>query len=311
MPRTTTRMEHSRSLSRRRDLRGVRGGPSVSAHRHKSLKSTALSYSDVMAGSPTLMTGEVRIVDTRDEPLRGAMMVVGFPTHGLVGSVAASYLVHSLDMNLVAYMVSEEFPPTVIMEEGIVNAPVRFYASKLVCGVEGSCDQLLVVMSDIQPPMSMLNPLGRALLDWAESKGVQLVVAVEGQPIETDTWGDARIVAMANRAAAPLLEKYRFDAANGVVTGLTGGLLLGAIGRTTPVLCLVAQAHKDYPDARAAARIIETINPLVPLIVLDTKPLRDKAREIETEVRKTLRQTRESLSSIRSAEAEGPGEMYR
>ena len=258
-----------------------------------------------------MVTSEVRIIDTRDEPMRGAMMVVGFPTHGLVGSVAASYLVHSLDMTLIAYMVSEEFPPTVIMEEGVVNAPVRFYASKLVCGVDRSCDQLLVVISDIQPPMSMLNPLGRVLLDWAESKGIQLVVAVEGQPIDSETWGDARIVAMANRAAAPLLEKYRFDAANGVVTGLAGGLLLGAIGRTTPVLCLVAQAHKDYPDARAAARIIETINPLVPLLILDTKPLRDKAREIESEVRKTLQQTRESVSRIRAAETEGPGEMYR
>ena len=258
-----------------------------------------------------MVTSEVRIIDTRDEPMRGAMMVVGFPTHGLVGSVAASYLVHSLDMTLIAYMVSEEFPPTVIMEEGVVNAPVRFYASKLVCGVDRSCDQLLVVISDIQPPMSMLNPLGRVLLDWAESKGIQLVVAVEGQPIDSETWGDARIVAMANRAAAPLLEKYRFDAANGVVTGLAGGLLLGAIGRTTPDLRLVAQAHKDYPDARAAARIIETINPLVPLLILDTKPLRDKAREIESEVRKTLQQTRESVSRIRAAETEGPGEMYR
>jgi uncharacterized protein len=255
--------------------------------------------------------GEVRIVDTRDEPLKGAMMVVGFPTHGLVGSVAASYLVHSLDMSLVAYMISEEFPPTVIMEEGVVSAPVRFYASKLVCGVDRSCDQLLVVISDIQPPVNMLNQLGRILLDWAEAKGVQLVVAVEGQPIESEVRGDARIVAMANRAAAPLLEKYRFDAANGVVTGLAGGLLLGAIGRTTPVLCLVAQAHKDYPDARAAAKVIETINPLVPLLVLDTKPLREKAREIESEVRKTLQQTRESMSSMRAAEPEGPGEMYR
>jgi len=67
-----------------------------------------------------MTVSNVRIVDTRDEPLKGAMMVVGFPTHGLVGSVAASYLVHSLDMTLVAYMTSEEFPPTVIMEEGIV-----------------------------------------------------------------------------------------------------------------------------------------------------------------------------------------------
>ncbi|HTT14679.1 MAG TPA: PAC2 family protein [Thermoplasmata archaeon] len=258
-----------------------------------------------------MASADVRIVDTRDESLKGAMVVIGFPTHGLVGSVAASYLVHSLDMSLIAYMTSEQFPPTVIMEEGVVSAPVRFYASKLVCGVDRSCDQLVVVIADIQPPVDMLNVLGRTLLDWAEAKQVQLVVAIEGQPIENDVRGDARVVAMANRAAAPLLDKYHFDAANGVVTGLAGGLLLGAIGRTTPVLCLVAQAHKDYPDARAAAKVIETINPLVPLLVLDTKPLRDKAREIESEVRHTLQQTRESMSTMRAAEPEGPGEMYR
>ncbi len=255
--------------------------------------------------------GEVRIVDTRDESLKGAMMVVGFPTHGLVGSVAASYLVHSLDMSLVAYMVSEHFPPTVIMEEGVVHAPVRFYASKLVCGPERSCDQLVVVIADIQPPLGLLNALGRALLDWAEQKSVELIIAVEGQPIDNDIHGDARVVAMANRAAAPLLDRYAFPAANGVVTGLAGGIMLGAIGRITPVLCLIAQAHKDYPDARAAAKVIETVNPLVPLLVLDTKPLREKARQIEAEVRKTLQQTRDSVSKIRAAETEGPGEMYR
>jgi uncharacterized protein len=253
----------------------------------------------------------VTIVDTRDEPLQGAMMVVGFPTHGLVGSVAASYLVHALDMQPIAYMISENFPPTVVMEEGIVNAPVRLYASKLVCGVDRSCDQLVVVIADIQPPVEMLNALGRVLLDWSEAKGVHLIVAIEGQPIDTEVGADARIVAMANRAAAPLLEKYRFAAANGVVTGLAGGLLLGAINRSTPVLCLVAQAHKDYPDARAAAKVIETVNPLVPLIALDTKPLREKARQIEAEMRKTLRQTKESMANMREGSPEGAGEMYR
>ncbi len=264
-----------------------------------------------MPGPESREGGDVRIVDTRDESLKGAMMVVGFPTHGLVGSVAASYLVHALDMTLVAYMTSEQFPPTVIMEEGVVNAPVRLYASKLVCGPDRSCDQLVVVIADIQPPVSMLNGLGRVLLDWAETKGVQLVIAIEGQPIENEVHGDARVVAMANRAAAPLLERYNFQAANGVVTGLAGGIMLGAIGRVTPVLCLVAQAHKDYPDARAAAKVIETVNPLVPLLVLDTKPLREKARQIEAEVRKTLQQTRESVSKMHEQESSGPGEMYR
>jgi len=254
---------------------------------------------------------DVRIVDTRGDSLAGAMMVVGFPTHGLVGSVAASYLVHTLDMTAVAYMTSEGFPPTVIMEEGVVSAPVRFYASKVVCGVDRSCEQLVVAISDIQPPPDLLNHLGKSILDWAESKGIQLIVAVEGQPMEEEVRGDARVVAMANRAAATLLGKYHFEPANGVVTGFAGGLLLSAIGRNTPVLCLVAQAHKDYPDARAAAKVIETINPLVPMLVLDTKPLREKAQEIEAEVRSNLTKQHQSMTAMRDSEPVGPGEMYR
>jgi uncharacterized protein len=257
------------------------------------------------------MASEVRIVDTRGDSLRGAMMVVGFPTHGLVGSVAASYLVHTLDMAAIAYVTSEDFPPTVIMEEGVVSAPIRFYASKVVCGVDRSCEQLVVAISDIQPPPDTLNLLGRTILDWAEAKGVQLIVAVEGQPLEEELRGDARVVAMANRAAAPLLGKYKFEPANGVVTGFAGALLLSAIGRGVPVLCLVAQAHKDYPDARAAAKVIETVNPLVPMLVLDTKPLREKAQEIEGEVRRNLTKQQQSMNAMRESEAVGPGEMYR
>ena len=238
-------------------------------------------------------------------------MMVGFPTHGLVGSVAVSYLVHTLDMTQIGYVISEDFPPTVIMEEGVVSAPVRLYASKTVCGIDRSCEQLVVAISDIQPPAGLLNQIARALLDWAEAKEIQLVVAVEGQPLEEEIRGDARVVAMANRAAAPLLGKYRFDPANGVVTGFAGGLLLSAIGRATPVLCVVAQAHKDYPDARAAAKVIETINPLVPMLVLDTKPLREKAAEIEAEVRKNLQKQQQSMNTIQKAEQVGPGELYR
>lgn len=257
------------------------------------------------------MSAGLQIVDTRGESLKGAMMIVGFPTHGLVGSVAASYLVHTLDMSPIAYMVGEEFPPTVVMDEGIVTAPIRFYASKTVCGPDRRCEQLVVAIADIQPPVGVLNALGRTLLDWAEAKQLSLVVAIEGQPIEKETKGDARVVAMANRAAASLLDRYGFTRASGVVTGFAGGLLLPAISRTTPVLCLIAQAHKDFPDARAAAKIIETINPLVPLLVLNTRPLREKARQIEAEVRHNLEQQQQQIASMRPAESDGPGEMYR
>jgi uncharacterized protein len=255
---------------------------------------------------------DLHVIETRDEPLNGAMMIVGFPTHGLVGSVAASYLVHTLDMATIAYLISDGFPPTVIMEEGVVGAPIRVYASKIVCGPDRRCDQLVVAISDIQPPAELLNELSRVHLDWAESKGIQLVVCIEGQPLEDETKTvDARVVAMTNRAALPMLEKYTFEAANGVVTGFSGAVMLAALGRPLATMCLVAQAHREYPDARAAAKVIEAINPLVPMLVLDTKPLREKARQIEGEVRKNLQTQRQSLANMRQAETEGPGEMYR
>ncbi len=254
--------------------------------------------------------GAPSIVDTsRNTSLKGSMLVVGFPTHGLVGSVAASYLLHSLDMKPVGYMLSDCFPPTVVMEDGIVSAPVRFYASRIVCGVNGKCNQLVVCISDIQPQPELLNHIGTSILDWAESKKINLVVAVEGQPVQEPIGSDVRVVAMANRAASTLLDKYRFERANGVVTGFAGAILLSSVSRQTPVLCLVAQAHREYPDARAAARVIETINPLVPQLVLDTKPLHDKARQIETEMRRSIAQQKESMTQLGGTST--PSEMYR
>jgi uncharacterized protein len=252
----------------------------------------------------------IRIVDAgRETDLKGSMLVVGFPTHGLVGSVAVSYLVHSLDMKPVAYMTSDSFPPTVVMEDGIVVAPVRFYASRMVCGVNGKCEQLVVALSDIQPAPELLNQIGATILDWAQRRKVSLVVAVEGQPVQDPVGSEVRVVAMANRAASAILDRYSFERASGVVTGFAGALLLSSVGRRLPVLCLVAQAHREYPDARAAARVLETINPLVPLLLINTKPLLEKAQQIETEMRRSIQQQKESLNQL--ATPAPASEMYR
>ena len=47
------------------------------------------------------------------------------------------------------------------------------------------------------------------------------------------------------------------------------------------------------------------------MLVLDTKPLREKARQIESEVRKNLQKQQISMNAMREADRRGPGEMYR
>jgi uncharacterized protein len=250
----------------------------------------------------------LRMVETRRMFVKDSMLVIGFPTFGLVGSVAASYLVHAMDMKLIGHMLSDEFPPVVVMENGVVEMPVRVYATQVVCGVDNKCNQLVVVLSDIQPPVEMLNPMAEVILNWAEEREVSLVVALEGHPFRDDSMTDAKLVAMANKSATSIFDRYGFAKANGMVTGFTGALLLSSVERKIPVLSLVTQAHKDYPDANAAAMLLEALNPLVPLMLIDTKPLREKAVQIENEMRKNLEVQK---TSLRNLTQEPGGEMYR
>jgi len=252
--------------------------------------------------------GNMRIVETRRMFVKDSMVVVGFPTFGLVGSVAASYLVHSMDMKLIGHMLSEDFPPVVVMENGVVEMPVRIYATQVVCGIDGKCNQLVVVLSDIQPPVEMLNTMADVILNWAEEREVSLVIALEGHPFREDNLSEAQLVAMANRSATPIFDHFGFAKASGMVTGFTGALLLSSVERKLPVLSLVTQAHKDYPDANAAAMLLEALNPLVPLLLIDTKPLREKAVQIEREMRKNIELQH---TSIRNLTQEPGGEMYR
>lgn len=254
--------------------------------------------------------GDIKIVETRRLPIQGSMLVVGFPTFGLVGSVAANYLVHSMEMKPIGHMSSKGFPPTVIMEEGVVEMPVRMYATQVVCGIDNKCNQLVVMISDIQPSLEQLNQMADTILDWAEEREIALVVALEGHPFKEDTHSEPQVVAMTNRSAKDVFDKYGFSKASGMISGFTGGLLLSSVERKVPVVCLVTQAHKEYPDANASALLLEAMNPLVPLVLINTRPLREKAHQIESELRKNLDVQRASMRGLVKDHEPG-GEMYR
>ena len=57
--------------------------------------------------------------------------------------------------------------------------------------------------------------------------------------------------------------------AEGVITGIAGVLLNEGRRRGFDVLTFLAEAQSDYPDARAAAKVIETINAILLRTPLD------------------------------------------
>ncbi|MCK4756821.1 MAG: PAC2 family protein, partial [Thermoplasmata archaeon] len=61
------------------------------------------------------------------------------------------------------------------------------------------------------------------------------------------------------------------------------------------VICMLADAHQDYPDARAAARLIESLDNFFPKLKLDPQPLIDEAELLEKQLKKAMEQAKPAL----------------
>lgn len=231
---------------------------------------------------------------------RGALLVVGFPTFGLVGSIVAGYLVTALEMREIGRMNLGGFIPSVVVEEGRARAPIRIFAGPTVCGVGGKCDQLVVIDADLHPPPFLLVPMAEAILAWAQSHDIALAIAVEGFPGEPTKREEPAVLGMANDAALDTLRFLQLPKVTGVSTGFAAALLLAGMGPGghVPVLCTVSKAHPDHPDAAAAAKVIETLHPLFPSLNIDTAPLRATAESLEKSMRERLAEQSSSMDRL-------------
>ncbi len=232
--------------------------------------------------------------------LRQALVVIGFPSVGLVGSIATAYLADSLHLKQVGEVVSPTFPPTAMVRDGVGSSPIRIFMGDVVCGPDGKCEQLCVVQSNITPKPAMVASLAQALVSWARERGARQLVCLEGLSVEGESTEDARILGIANdEQGHGMLEllKVRLQP-DGLLVGLGGVLLYLARAIGQPALCLLAETRPDFPDARSAARLLEALQPFVPLVKIDERPLLEQAQILEAAVRKQRDRSKQSEKEL-------------
>jgi predicted ATP-grasp superfamily ATP-dependent carboligase len=229
-------------------------------------------------------------------PGRGAVLLSSFPSAGLAATVASHYIVRSLHLERVGRFESQDVAPIAVVQAGQVNPTIRAY------GRSG----LGLVLSEFPPLASQLNPIARTILDAADRFAARMVVCLEGVVPHPELDGsggaglaegenpdnawvafsrrDPEVVSAFGRTQARALEE-------GVIGGVSGALLVQAIGRKVPVAVLLVstRAPEGLPDHRAAAVLIETLDKLLPELKIDTGPLRKQAAEIERMLRAAMK----------------------
>jgi len=243
---------------------------------------------------------EISIIEYKEVDLSSSMLVVAFPTVGLVSSIAGRFIIDSLNLDEIGTIASKNFMPATVIHKAFPSPPVRIYSGKKICGPDGSCEQIATIISEFMPPMDTIKLLGDSILEWSEKKGCQTIVALEGTHALGDAKKKLQVYGVAsNPEMKKVLKKYKIsETKEGMITGVTGVLLYQGALMKRNVICLLAEAHASYPDSRAAGNLLEILDVMLPGIKIDPKPLYDEAKEIEKSIRKFLEQSKPTAPSM-------------
>jgi uncharacterized protein len=252
------------------------------------------------------MEEDIEIIEYKEADLSNSVLIEAFPTVGLVSSIAGHFLIDQLQLEEIGTIHSRYFMPAAVIHKGVPSPPVRIYASKKHCGPDGTCDQIVVIISEFMPPIDIIHPLGDAILAWAKKKKCSYIVNFEGthgkDPKKPKTHGVA-----SSQKMKDILKKYNIEETpEGMITGITGVLLYEGTRLKRDVLCLLADAHTSYPDSRAAALLIETLDKMLPGMSLNTEPLYKEAEDIEQKIRAFIKQAQPTAPSA----VQLPQQMY-
>jgi len=233
--------------------------------------------------------GEIEVYEYEKMDLENAFVVTGFPTVGLVGTIASRFVVSSLRLRLLAAFLSDYFPPVSVISNAEPLPPVRVYGGDKKCGPNGKCNQLLVILSEFVPHFATLRPLANKIIEWCKENNCETIVCIEGFNVGEKVEKVPLAGIGSTEEAKEMLKKYGVELMQeGMVSGLSGILLYEGRRRNFDVACLLAGTHADYPDAKAAARVLEVVNKMLPEIEIDPEPLYKQAEEIEKQIRAHL-----------------------
>jgi len=200
-------------------------------------------------------------------------LVEGLPGAGLVGKIAADYLIEQLEMDHVADVRCDGLPRVAVYrgDDPATRAPVRLHADET--------RDLLVLASDVPVSPSAAPEFADCVSGWLADHDV-FPVYLSGLTEEKD--GVPEVYGISTGDAADRLAAANVSAPpdGGVVSGPTGALLARTDELGLPSICLIAQTEGQFPDPEAARAILDgSIGPLADE-EFDTETLIERAEEV-------------------------------
>lgn len=220
--------------------------------------------------------------------LTGAKIIDGFPSVGLVSTIAANYLIDMLRLKQIGLIDGDQFPTLSVVHNGEPLAPARLYGGERPSQDRAAKEKIVVFVSEFQPSPNLIRPISESMLKWARAKGADYMISPEGLVLEGPASQDEKVEVYAlgsTERMQQLIKSHELATfTRGIITGVSGLLLTLGRREGFDVLSILAEAHANYPDARSAAVVIEIIGRLLGMRI-DVGPLYREAEGFEKQIK--------------------------
>jgi len=239
---------------------------------------------------------DVEIVDFVDMDLQGATVIAGFPSIGLVSTIAANYLIDALNLKQIGALNSSHFPALSVVHTGEPLSPVRIYA-----GVQNNGEKIVVFVSEFKPKPNLINSISNTIMKWVTEKKCKTLISPEGMVVEgknenNEETSGAYAIGSTNDVRNILAMKNITQFKNGIIAGVSGVLLNKGKQSDFDVISILTEAHPNYPDAKAAAAAINVIA-LITDLEINVAPLYEESERIEKQLQKFHKQAKPMVST--------------
>ena len=239
---------------------------------------------------------DVEICDFEEIELKEATVIAGFPSIGLVSTIASNYLIDALNLKQIGCINSSQFPALSVVHTGEPLSPVRIYA-----GAQSNGEKIVVFVSEFKPKPNLINSISDAIMKWVTDKGCKLLISPEGMVVEGKGSEDERVaeayaIGSTEKARNMLQSKKISQFKNGIIAGVSGVLLNRGKQTNFDVISILAEAHPNYPDAKAAAAAINVMA-LIMGVEINVTPLYEESERIEKQLQKFHKQAKPMVAA--------------
>ncbi|MDD5340711.1 MAG: PAC2 family protein [Candidatus ainarchaeum sp.] len=244
---------------------------------------------------------DVEIHRTADfKKLKKPLVVIGFPGTGLVGSVAASQLVESLQLSFGGYISSANFAPLAAIHNYKPLPAARIHYSEK--------QNMIVVISEMTIPIGTSLELADKIFDFARSVDASSIISLGGISLKEEKGGEVYVISSDPAMTKDIVaKKFAKPIREGATTGVTGLLLTKGTLERFPVTTILAEASEEYLDPKAASNVLKVFARIIN-VPISTSTLEKEAKEVSKAVKETVLKAK--LVKRKGPSAEEGGSMY-